>query len=1551
MAMKPTSRIKQKKLKRYLVMMLAMLMVSQNVIMSVAAIPQTVEEPERATESLTMDSVEEEKSADIVNGEESGALVPDDAMEEEKEEIPSDNEGDNESGDVNDSEAGDNEEDMLPNTPVPEEPKPDDTGKEEIEEDSEPDKGDQDNTPDQDNSLTEDSEQEESLADKVASPSDATPKDIFMDMPKIGQNSFTDWFFSHTDSEELWDWVALLLVSEDKDDEDVVAFLKWFEVNKDKVEDAYKNFFGIALFASSTGDLWNDWLGNTHWTGDGTESAPYEINDLSDLCGLSEMVAAGNSFANEYFMLTQDIDVGNLTANRGNWNPIGWYQIKADLGKEVEHKFKGNFDGGGNTISGLKISSVSNELNNIGLFGAVEGGSIKNLIVSADNGMTGGDNVGVLAGSVSGDTIIYNVTVENSYLSAKGDVGGLVGQITGKANAAKGTVTIENCTADGIAIQQTEGVGAYIGGIAGNVQNANIVDVSVRTYDGGDRIQGKGYTGGVVGRLNRSNIFNSYVSGTIGGNGGQAVGGIIGKYDSGNMFVARFAGTIGLTNQGSATREGTFVGTRDAANKFTYGTGKNDNFAYLFATTGALAKKPFGSNIDADNTFTTDAHIGYWESTERKFHLVAGSVDKEITDRYYYEELEAGVKHVVINKLSNNFGVQVGNEYWKGCDYKLDHFAPNSYGAPIRGYLVSIPRIDTRNANGSYDTDVASLTAIGRTGNAYYKAIDMDNPSAVAYGDVIEVSTAAKDRNGNRYQMVYDENEPGKVKPPTFTDEESNTQDMTYINGGAYTFTMPEADTELNVEYVKVTTALTMSPEKTVIKVVQTRSGDRKNPQLETIIYDENGKQISKYIGDVSQVTPMPVAIHAEHNGAGNTNDKSVKWSVDNSNLLTLSNVDTATYTIKDAYVMPSLSSTFIVGIIDKKVQEQVNSGYAEAIDNTIYTDVATVTATTNPATSVNNIAVVGNTRVDVTFQIVDNTTRRVEGLNLSYSDIELTVTRKLTGDRTNPVEVIECSEPSILTATLYPVQPFNKNVSWVDTQAGSIILVEPYGNNNKDCSIRARYDQTGKANPAWIQNVINADNQKRKDDKYVKLDGSASYSEIVTATAEDQTHGIVTAKCNVKINFTTIDNTVIHPQSVKMSQDKLVYNLSFTMAGDIKSAKVADSGFVNSDLDCTVTPIIADDNAHKPYDSSVTWSVSEPEVLTVDQAGNIIPNKNAQWIKDAMANAPYAATKTVDVYATANDKTNSAMGKTTVTLNFSTNCIELSDTALVYNINLVMAGKRTEPTYRWTGIDAKKIVAIPYQDADAKVTYQSSSDAITITEDGTINPVLNLESEWMKPAMSSPYTATTVFSIAATDGRSTDTCEITLNLKVTDNTTSYNGGGGSGGGGGGGGGGGSTTTGVTPGGGPASATAKLPSYVVSGGTWVQNTVGKWLFTDSNRTYANEWGAIHNPYANISIGQSPFNWFRFDQEGFMMTGWYTDEKGDLFYLNPVSDNTLGRMMTGWYWIKGADGVERCYYFNEVSDGTSGKLMKNTVIGTDMVNEHGEWTVDGVVQVR
>ncbi len=135
-------------------------------------------------------------------------------------------------------------------------------------------------------------------------------------------------------------------------------------------------------------------------------------------------------------------------------------------------------------------------------------------------------------------------------------------------------------------------------------------------------------------------------------------------------------------------------------------------------------------------------------------------------------------------------------------------------------------------------------------------------------------------------------------------------------------------------------------------------------------------------------------------------------------------------------------------------------------------------------------------------------------------------------------------------------------------------------------------------------------------------------------------------------------------------------------------------------------------------------------------------------------------------------------------------------------------------------------------------------------------------------------------------------------------------------------------------------------------GSWTKNADGTWHFkkAGSGKDAASEWVFIRNPYAGA--GQELNSWFRFDAAGNMMTGWFLDSDGRWYYLNPVSDNTLGRMMTGWKWIAGKDGKLRCYYFEETSNGHRGAMYSNAKTPDGYtVNEEGAWTVDGVVVTR
>ncbi len=140
-----------------------------------------------------------------------------------------------------------------------------------------------------------------------------------------------------------------------------------------------------------------------------------------------------------------------------------------------------------------------------------------------------------------------------------------------------------------------------------------------------------------------------------------------------------------------------------------------------------------------------------------------------------------------------------------------------------------------------------------------------------------------------------------------------------------------------------------------------------------------------------------------------------------------------------------------------------------------------------------------------------------------------------------------------------------------------------------------------------------------------------------------------------------------------------------------------------------------------------------------------------------------------------------------------------------------------------------------------------------------------------------------------------------------------------------------------------------IPSYVVSNGHWNNNN-GKWQYK-SNKEFKNQWVAIKNPYAKQN--QESFSWFKFDKDGNMLTGWIKDDNGKWYYLNSISDGTLGAMLTSWQWIKDpVDGKEKCYYFNPNTDGTRGMLLTNTTTKDGyQVNEKGEWVVSGKVQTR
>ena len=1354
---------------------------------------------------------------------------------------------------------------------------------------------------------------------------ESRPKDI-------GSDAFSEWFFTYLEEETLWDW--FYGVMEDDTNEDYSALYSWYEKNQEQIAKRL-GANASALMASSVGDLWNNWIdGNFDLTGDGTESNPYQIEDLEDLMIMTQAIAAGTgNYDTAHYRLMDDIDL-SFTINNGNWNPIGWYQNAAQLSGNVSNSFKGTFDGDGHTISGLKIVNISKNLQNVGLFGVLDGAVVKNLVIE-DARVYGYNHVGILAGQIKGESVITDVTVEGTAAAntssggyaSDAAVGGLAGKIFGSSSGSR--ATIENVTATVNTVNL--GATSKTGGIAGEVSNAYIVDTSVSAT--GNNILGRYYVGGIVGAMSSgTSLYNVSVDGTIGGNGAYAVGGITGYYEGGEIVVARMFGEIGKTNAGTA-REGIFIGTRKDSVDMKYGTTSGKNLAYWFTTVANKTKAIVGSGKSSDTTVTDAAHIGYWNDNEVHYYLKNGANETYDASRYFYEELEDGIRNIVVTRLDRDFTVA---DYENGLPFSIDHYAPGTYGQPVKGYLLSVSRVDVANSNGTFDQDVATFTAYPGGANSFYRIIDKDSSAAVRPGETVHVTTAAKNTNGSIYQMVTDENEPGGVKPPTYTDEDGNPQDMTYQTGGGYTFEMPEHSTELDVEYIRTTSKLSMDPANVTFHVVQTRTGDRKNPTVQTVVLDGNNNQLATYTGnDLSAINVNPVTVNAVHNDTGASTDKTHSWSIDDSDLVV--NASDAGYVETAAKIKPNMAGSWINGLLNKAVKAQQDNNYLSAIPATVTSKNAILTASTNADTSPDHKSVYGNVTVKVDFKIVDETTLRVEGVELNKNNITYTITRKLTGDRKNPTETIFADEPQILAASLRPAQSFTQNVRWEDENPKQYLKITPQGSFEHELKVEAKYDPNGADNPAWIQNVINADNQKRDADPYEKLSGTATQVEHVTVTSEDATNGHQTADCEVTLKFVTVDETVIHPESVQMGQQQVKFDLQATKEGDINSAVKTRTGFDPVQLSCTVLPDCSSDALHTPYNREVIWSVSDTDVASISQTGLLAPNPNAQWIKDAEHVAPYTGTKTIKAIATTVD--GQKVGETTVVLNYAARCIEMPETETL-DLVLTMTGRRNSPTYTFGDMPQKQVIATTYQEK-RPVTYSSSNTSVLqVSADGTIRPVQDAGLKWIRKACVSPYTGTIQAVITGTDATGSDSTVVTLKITVSDQTT-YS----SSSSGGGGGGGGShsskavATSGTTP------AASSLPEYVVRG-TWTETEQHKWMFRDDTRTYASKWAAIYNPYADKTKGQQEYDWFRFDESGYMVTGWFTDVDGNRYYLNPVSDGTQGRMVTGWYWI---DGM--CYYFNPVSNGTRGAMKRNCEIDGYQLNADGIWVVNGVVQTK
>ena len=219
----------------------------------------------------------------------------------------------------------------------------------------------------------------------------------------------------------------------------------------------------------------------------------YTVYNADGLMNIAELVNGGKTDIN--ITLTADID---LTGK--NWTPIG---------TDYDNSYKGTFDGGGHTITGLTFTTNDEY---VGLFGWLNrAGTVKNVVM---------EGVQITSNQIYG-----------------GSIGGVVGYSWG---------TIENCSVSG-SVSGT----VYVGGVVGAQIGGSITGCSSSAT-----VKGTVDVGGVAGQTNSSATLTAcYATGNViiemDPKKNIAGGSLVGM-NAGSSLLACYA-TGNVTSTGSST--------------------------------------------------------------------------------------------------------------------------------------------------------------------------------------------------------------------------------------------------------------------------------------------------------------------------------------------------------------------------------------------------------------------------------------------------------------------------------------------------------------------------------------------------------------------------------------------------------------------------------------------------------------------------------------------------------------------------------------------------------------------------------------------------------------------------------------------------------------------------------------------------------------------------------------------------------------------------------------------------------------------------------------
>lgn len=260
------------------------------------------------------------------------------------------------------------------------------------------------------------------------------------------------------------------------------------------------------------------------------------VGSAADFAGVAAAINAGE--LRGYTITLQT----NIDLNEKAWAPIS-SGTRVGGSYTGENAFAGTFDGNGKTISGLTITTAADADDAVGLFGVVDGGTVKNLRLTDVNiDVPDSELAGAAVGLLVGGGTVDSVTVSGRVRAVRGN-GGIVGRVLKDG-------TVINCTNRA----EISGTGANVGGIVG---------AAYYTAEGGEmRIENcvntgivtgtQGGVGGIVG-LSSAVVDGCTNTAPVTGSG-TSVGGIVGEQ-------REYGCVTGCTNRADITNNADAFGT------------------------------------------------------------------------------------------------------------------------------------------------------------------------------------------------------------------------------------------------------------------------------------------------------------------------------------------------------------------------------------------------------------------------------------------------------------------------------------------------------------------------------------------------------------------------------------------------------------------------------------------------------------------------------------------------------------------------------------------------------------------------------------------------------------------------------------------------------------------------------------------------------------------------------------------------------------------------------------------------------------------------------